>query len=46
MTEQEILDYAKSCGKKAAANLLFLLGPDGFAGSYTEYKQLEAKLGQ
>lgn len=46
MTEQEILDYAKECGKEAAANLLILVGPDGFAGSYAEYKTLEAELNQ
>lgn len=46
MTKQEILDYAKECGKEAAANLLILVGPDGFAGSYAEYETLEAELNQ
>ena len=46
MTKQEILDYAKECGKEAAANLLILVGPDGFAGSYAEYIALEAELNQ
>lgn len=46
MTKQEILDYAKECGKEAAANLLILVGHDGFAGSYTEYEALEAELNQ
>lgn len=46
MTKQEILDYAKECGKEAAANLLILVGPDGFAGSYAEYEALEAELNQ
>ena len=46
MTKQEVLDYSKKCGKEAAANLLILVGPDGFAGSYAEYEALEAKLNQ
>ena len=46
MTKQEILDYAKECGKEAAANLLLLAGPDSFAGSYAEYEALEAELNQ
>ena len=46
MTKQEILDYSKECGKEAAANLLILVGPDGFAGSYAEYEALEAELNQ
>lgn len=46
ITKQEILDYAKDCDKKAAANLLILVGPDGFAGSYAEYVALEAELNQ
>lgn len=44
MTKQEILDYSKECGKEAAANLLILVGPDGFAGSYVEYEALETEL--
>ena len=46
ITKQEILDYAKKCGKEAAANLLILVGHDGFAGSYAEYEALEAELNQ
>ena len=46
ITKQEILDYAKECGKEAAANLLLLAGPDSFAGSYAEYEALEAELNQ
>ena len=46
MTKQEILDYAKECGKEAAANLLILVGPDYFADSYAEYEALEAELNQ
>lgn len=46
MTKQEILDYSKECGKEAAANLLILVGPDSFAGSYAEYEALEAELNQ
>ena len=46
MTKQEILDYAKECGKEAAASLLILVGPDGFAGSHAEYVALETELNQ
>ena len=46
MTKQEILDYCKDCGKEAAANLLLLVGPDGFDGSYAEYEELESELNQ
>lgn len=46
MNRKIILDYAKECGKEAAANLLILVGPDGFAGSYAEYEALEAELNQ
>ena len=46
MAKQEILDYANECGKEAAENLLILVGPDGFDGSYAEYEALEAELNQ
>lgn len=44
MNTQDILDHAAECGKESAANLLLLVGPDGFDGSYEEYKELETML--
>lgn len=44
--EKEILEYAQECGEQAAANLLLLLGPDGFDGDYDTYRKLEAHLNQ
>ena len=37
----DILNYGIECGIEAAANLLLLIGPDGYAGSYENYKDLE-----
>ena len=41
LDRMDILDYACSHGREAAANLLLLLGPDGYCGSYENYKDLE-----
>lgn len=41
MTKGEILEYAQKCGLESAANLLLLVGPDGFDGDYDEYLKLE-----
>lgn len=40
ITKDDILRYAESNGKRAAANLLLLAGPDGYDGSYAEYEKL------
>lgn len=40
----DVLDYAVQHGREAAANLLLLAGPDGYAGSYENYKDLEGLL--
>ena len=39
-----IMEYAQIWGYGAAANLLVLIGPDGFYGDYTEYEDLMAFL--
>lgn len=44
MTEGEILEYAQKCGLESAANLLLLVGPDGFKGDYDAYLKLESYL--
>ena len=44
MTEGEILEYAQECGLESAANLLLLIGPDGFKGYYDAYLKLEKYL--
>ena len=36
----DILGYAKTNGIEAAANLLILIGPDGYAGSYESYRAI------
>lgn len=41
MSEKEIWEYAQECGQEAAANLLLLVGPDGFQGDYDTYLKLE-----
>ena len=46
MSEREIIDYAMECGLAAAADLLLLVGPDGFAGDYEEYCGLERSLSE
>ena len=40
MTYQDVMDYAKQTGKESAADLLLLLGPDGYSGTYEEYNEL------
>lgn len=42
--KDEIMEYAQRCGTESAANLLLLLGPDGFNGSYDAYQELEKAL--
>lgn len=44
--DKEILECAQECGEQSAANLLLLLGPDGFNGDYDTYRKLEAHLNQ
>lgn len=34
MNEKELIEYADICGYGAAADLLLLCGPDGYAGDY------------
>lgn len=41
---KEIREYAQERGNEAAENLLLLLGPDGFNGSSSAYKELESEL--
>ena len=41
MSEDEIMEYAQVCGLESAANLLLLVGPDGFKGDYDDYCRLE-----
>lgn len=36
----DILKYADEKGLEQAANLLLLLGPDGYVGSYESYNNL------
>ena len=40
MNSKDIMIYAQTGGYRAAANLLFLIGPDGFYGDYREYEDL------
>ena len=44
LDRMDVLEYAEACGREAAANLLLLAGPDGYAGSHENYKDLEALL--
>lgn len=46
MSEREIIDYAQECGLAAAADLLLLVGPDGFAGGYELFCDLERSLSE
>lgn len=46
MKKQDFLEYAEACGKQAAADLLLLCGPDGYAGDYSEYLELEKILNE
>ncbi len=41
MNKNEIMQYAAECGGESAANLLLLIGPDGFDGSLDEYEEME-----
>ena len=40
MNREQILEYARQTGNESAANLLLLLGPNGFAGNYQDYNEL------
>ena len=44
MSKDDIIEYAKDCGVKAAEDLLLLCGPDGFDGTYDEYVELQKEL--
>ena len=44
MNTKEIMIYAETRGYKAAADMLLLIGPDGFYGDYREYEDLMAFL--
>lgn len=39
----DILKYATDCGLEAAANLLLLVGPDGFLGDYEDMEKTLAE---
>lgn len=41
MNKDEIMQYAAECGEESAANLLLLIGPDCFDGSFDEYEGME-----
>ena len=40
MNREQILEYARQTGNESAANLLLLVGPDGFDGDYQDYNEL------
>ena len=40
MNTKDIMKYAQRCGYRAAADMLLLIGPDGFYGDYREYEDL------
>ena len=42
--EELVREYAGICGNRCAADLLILIGPDSFAGSYEEYNALLSEL--
>ncbi len=44
MSREDILNYEEKFGPKAAAEFLFLVGPDDFKGTYEEYKSLMDEL--
>lgn len=44
MSEREIIDYAQERGLAAAADLLLLVGPDGFSGGYDLFCDLESAM--
>ena len=37
MSRQELIEYKHTNGARAAADLLLLLGPDGFDGNYDQF---------
>lgn len=44
MSEREIIDYAQEYGLAAVADLLPMIGPDGFSGGYDLFCDLESVL--
>lgn len=40
VTKKDILNHAEKLGNKYAVDLLICAGPDGFDGTYSEYKDL------
>lgn len=40
------LDWAIECGAQTAADMLLLIGPDNFCGSYEMYLDLEKTLAE
>lgn len=40
MNREQILEYARQTGDESAANLLLLLGPDGYDGTWQDYNEL------
>ena len=40
MSTKDIMIYAQKYGYRAAADMLLLIGPDGFYGDYREYEDL------
>ena len=40
MNTKEIMIYAETRRYRAAADMLLLIGPDGFYGDYREYEDL------
>lgn len=46
MTREELMEYKKSCGARAAADLLLLNGPDAYEGDYdSDMEYLEKNIG-
>ena len=44
MTRDELMEYKRSCGARAAADLLLLIGPDAYDGDYdSDMMALEAE---
>ena len=40
MNYQDFMAYARKTSNESAANLLLLLGPDGYEGDYQDYNEL------
>ncbi|MBQ1776626.1 MAG: hypothetical protein IIZ93_00570 [Acidaminococcaceae bacterium] len=40
MTRQDVMAYARKTSNESAANLLLLLGPDGYEGDFQDYNEL------